>query len=148
MSFLKTYKITIKQKKLKAIRAEVSEIPDLVPVLCVVAALAEGTTVFENAGRLRIKESDRLKTVFEVLHTLGADIEEKEDGLVIRGVDKLKGGTISSFNDHRIAMMAAIASVVCEKEVTILHAEAVNKSYPGFYEDFKKLGGTVTLVEE
>ena len=123
-------------------------IPDLVPVLALAASVAKGKSTIFNAERLRIKESDRLKTVFEVLHTLGADIEEKEDGLVIRGVDKLKGGTISSFNDHRIAMMAAIASVVCEKEVTILHAEAVNKSYPGFYEDFKKLGGTVTLVEE
>ena len=97
--------------------------------------------------RLPQIRQDRLKTVYETLNTLGADIEEQEDGLIIRGKNKLKGGTVSSFNDHRIAMMAAIASIVCEEEVVILQAEAVNKSYPGFYEDFKKLGGEVIIDE-
>lgn len=131
--------------KLKATQIDAKPIPDLVPILALAAAVAEGETVIYNAERLRIKESDRLKTVYETLNALGADIEEKEDGLIIRGKEKLKGGTVSSFNDHRIAMMAAIASIVCEDEVTILHAEAVNKSYPGFYEDFAKLGGNVKI---
>lgn len=139
---------TVLGGKLTATEIDAKPIPDLVPILALVASVAEGETIIKNAERLRIKESDRLKTVYETLNSLGADIEEKEDGLVIRGREKLKGGIVSSFNDHRIAMMAAIASIVCEEEVTILQAEAVNKSYPGFYEDFKKLGGKVIIDEE
>ncbi len=138
----------IKGNKLTATRIDAKPIPDLVPILALAASVAEGETVIYNAERLRIKESDRLKTVYETLSALGADIEEKEAELVIRGKEKLKGGKVSSFNDHRIAMMAAIASIVCEEEVVILKAEAVNKSYPGFYEDLKKLGGKVTIDEE
>lgn len=134
-------------KPLKATSIDAKPIPDLVPILALAAAVAEGETVIYNAERLRIKESDRLKTVYETLHTLGADIEEKEDGLVICGKDRLKGGIVSSFNDHRIAMMAAIAATVCEEDVIILQAEAVNKSYPGFYEDLKSLGVNVTIEE-
>ena len=118
------------------------------PILALAASVAEGETVIYNAERLRIKESDRLRTVYETLSALGADVEEKEAGLVIRGKEKLKGGKVSSFNDHRIAMMAAIASVICEEEVVITQAEAVNKSYPGFFEDLKKLGGNVIIDEE
>ena len=117
-------------------------------ILALAASVAEGETVIYNAERLRIKESDRLRTVYETLSALGADVEEKEAGLVIRGKEKLKGGKVSSFNDHRIAMMAAIASVICEEEVVITQAEAVNKSYPGFFEDLKKLGGNVIIDEE
>lgn len=133
---------------LKATKIDAKPIPDLVPILALAASVAEGETVIYNAERLRIKESDRLKTVYETLNALGADIEEKQDGLVIRGVEKLKGGIVSSFNDHRIAMMAGIAAIVCESEVTILHAEAVNKSYPGFFEDLEKLGATVSIDKE
>ncbi len=134
-------------KPLKAMSIDAKPIPDLVPILSLAASVAEGETMIYNAERLRIKESDRLKTVYETLNALGADIEEKEDGLVIRGKDRLKGGIVSSFNDHRIAMMAAIAATVCEEDVTILQAEAVNKSYPGFYEDLRALGVNVTIEE-
>lgn len=140
-----TYKVT--GDKLLSTDIDAKPIPDLVPILALAAAVAEGTTVIRNAERLRIKESDRLKTVCKTLNALGADIEEKEDGLIIHGKERLKGGTVSSFNDHRIAMMATIASVVCEEDVIILQAESVNKSYPGFYEDFKKLGGKVRIEE-
>lgn len=133
---------------LKATQIDAKPIPDLVPVLALCAAVSEGETHIFNAQRLRIKESDRLKTVYETLNTLGADIEELEDGLVIRGKGRLKGGMVTSFNDHRIAMMAAVAAVVCEKEVIIDMAEAVNKSYPGFFEDLRKLGALVTINEE
>ncbi len=134
--------------KLKAIELDARAIPDLVPIIALAASVAEGKTVIYGAERLRIKESDRLKSVCETLSILGADIKETEDGLIICGKDRLKGGTISSFYDHRIVMMGAIASIVCEKEVTICDAQAVNKSYPGFFEDFEKLGGKVQLMKE
>lgn len=135
--------VTVRQKELKAIRTEVSEIPDLVPVMCVVAALAEGTTVFENAGRLRIKESDRIETTKALLQALGADLRAvEEDGkvnLYIDGVKEYTGGTVDSAGDHRIAMSAAVAAVRATAPVKIRGAEAVNKSYPGFFEDYKRV---------
>ena len=75
------------------------------------------------------------------INDLGGCAKETEDGIIIEGTGKLKGGTVDSFSDHRIAMSAAIASLICEKEVRILNAECVKKSYPAFFEDFKKLGG-------
>ena len=124
---------------------DVSQCPDLVPPLAAMAALRAGeTTAIVNAGRLRIKESDRLATVTEVLNALGAQVEEHEDHLVIHGREKLAGGvTVSGHNDHRIAMMAAIAAIRCEKPVTIIGAECVKKSYPRFWEDYEALGGLV-----
>ena len=125
---------------------DVSQCPDLVPPLAAMAALRAGeTTCIVNAGRLRIKESDRLATVTEVLNTLGADVEEHEDALVIRGREVLPGGvTVSGHNDHRIAMMAAIAAIRCEAPVTITGAECVKKSYPRFWEEYQALGGQIT----
>mgnify|MGYP001852661033 FL=1 len=124
---------------------DVSQCPDLVPPLAAMAALRAGeTTAIVNAGRLRIKESDRLATVTEVLNALGAQVEEHEDHLVIHGREKLAGGvTVSGHKDHRIAMMAAIAAIRCEKPVTITGAECVKKSYPKFWEDYKALGGLI-----
>ena len=122
----------------KVIDAE--QIPDMVPVLALVAALADGKTEIINAGRLRIKESDRLKTVTEVLDTLGADIRELPEGLEICGVKRLRGGTVDGFNDHRIVMMAAVASLVCSGKVRISGWKAVNKSYPAFFEVMKEVG--------
>ena len=122
---------------------DVSQCPDLVPPLAAMAALrSRETTRIVNAGRLRIKESDRLATVTEVLNALGAQVEEYEDYLVIHGKEKLAGGvTVSGHNDHRIAMMAAIAAIRCEAPVTITGAECVKKSYPRFWEDYRRLGG-------
>jgi len=133
--------VTPRREKLRGIRIDAEDTPDLVPVIAAVAAIAAGETVIYNAARLRIKESDRLRTVSEMLLTLGADITETADGLIIRGVESLKGGTVSSFGDHRIAMTAAVASCLCDGPVTITGAEAVDKSYPGFWRDFKNLGG-------
>lgn len=115
--------------------------PDLVPVLAVLASLSEGTTRIVNAGRLRIKESDRLKAIAAELNKLGAKVQELEDGLKIDGVDSLQGGTVDSWNDHRIAMALAVASIRCTKPVRITGFEAVKKSYPHFWRDFQKLGG-------
>jgi 3-phosphoshikimate 1-carboxyvinyltransferase len=119
------------------------DIPDLVPILSVVAAASKGVTVIGNAARLRLKESDRLTAVTEMLSALGADITEKEDGLIINGGIALKGGIVSSCNDHRIAMSAAIAATLCKEPVIIKGARAVNKSYPGFFKDFESLGGKI-----
>ena len=129
---------------------DVSGCPDLVPPLAVMAALrGDGmVTRLVNAARLRIKESDRLATVTEVLNALGAAVEEHPDYLVIRGRDILPGGvTVSGHNDHRIAMMAAIAATGCEAPVTITGAECVKKSYPNFWEDYEALGGSIVRTE-
>lgn len=136
-------RITVSDDNLKGIDIDASDIPDLVPVLAAVAAVAEGTTRIYNAKRLRLKESDRLKTVSETLNILGADVKEMEDGLIINGRKELEGGTVNASGDHRIAMMAAIAAIRCKNKVTIENAEAVNKSYPAFFEDYKRLSGKV-----
>ena len=134
-----------------AVDLDVSQCPDLVPPLAAIAALrGEGlTTRLVNAARLRIKESDRLSTVTELLTALGADVEEHDDYLVIHGKDTLPGGvTVSGHNDHRIAMMAAIAATNCDAPVTITGAECVKKSYPDFWADYEALGGVIARTEE
>lgn len=129
------------------VHLDVGECPDLVPPLAAWAALRKGqTTYIENAGRLRIKESDRLRSVTAVLSALGADIQELPESLIITGKASLSGGvTVDSWNDHRIAMMAAIAATVCEKPVTITGADSVSKSYPTFWKDYVRLGGQIEL---
>lgn len=134
-----------------AVDLDVSQCPDLVPPLAAMAALrGEGlTTRLVNAARLRIKESDRLSTVTEVLNALGADVEEHDDHLVIHGKSSLPGGvTVSGHNDHRIAMMAAVAATNCDAPVTITGAECVKKSYPNFWADYEALGGVIARTEE
>ena len=121
------------------ITIDASDIPDLVPILAVVASVKKGA-VFTNIQRLRMKESDRVATVMEMIANLGGTALSTEETLTIRGTG-LTGGTVDSHNDHRIAMAAAIASTVCAKPVKIRGAEAVNKSYPKFWEEFRRLGG-------
>lgn len=120
-----------------------SQIPDLIPILAVVAAVSPGITTINHAERLRLKESDRLETTVRLIRDLGGEAEERPDGMVIRGKPLLSGGEVDGCNDHRIVMAASIASTNCTKPVTINGAEAVNKSYPGFFRDFKGLGGKI-----
>jgi 3-phosphoshikimate 1-carboxyvinyltransferase len=135
-------KITVSPGALRGIDIDAADTPDLVPVLAAVASVAQGETVIRNAGRLRIKESDRLHTVATSLSSLGANIKETEDSLIIQGQKTLSGGETESFGDHRIAMTAVVISAACSGHVVIKNAQAVNKSYPGFFEDFKTaLGG-------
>lgn len=134
---------TVSFERLHGIVINAADIPDLVPVLSVVAASAEGTTKFTHAGRLRMKESDRLHSVTEMLKALGADIKEYPDKLIINGTGTLKGGVIDSCGDHRIAMSAACASVICTSHVTVLGAQCVSKSYPAFWDDFETMGGKI-----
>lgn len=124
------------------------DIPDLVPVMSVLAAVSPGQTRFLNAGRLRIKESDRLATTAALLSALGGQVEELPDGLRITGVRRLSGGEVDSVNDHRIAMSAAIAALACDGPVILHGAQAVNKSYPAFWSDYIRLGGRVTWEDE
>lgn len=125
---------------------DVSGCPDLLPPLAVMAAVRSGTTRFVNAARLRIKESDRLSTITAALTALGAEVHEEPDRLIIVGKPSLPGGTVDCANDHRIAMMAAIAATGCTGPVTVLGAECVQKSYPDFWEVYKTLGGDIHVL--
>ncbi len=118
---------------------DASNIPDLIPILAVVAACNHGA-VFQNIQRLRIKESDRVASILDLLHSLGGRAEASPESLTVYQAE-LTGGTVDSHNDHRIAMAAAIAATVCKENVVILGAQCVEKSYPSFFEEYKKLGG-------
>ena len=118
---------------------DASDIPDLVPILSVVAAAGHGA-VFTNIRRLRIKESDRVASTIAMIEGLGGRAWATEETLTVCG-SGLTGGTVDACNDHRIAMSAAIASTVCKSDVMILGAECVSKSYPKFWEEFSRLGG-------
>ena len=119
---------------------DASDIPDLVPILAVTAACKRGAK-FTNIARLRLKESDRVESVITMLRSLGGRAEADETTMTVYGTG-LVGGTVDARNDHRIAMSAAIAATVCTKNVTILGAECVQKSYPQFFEEYRKLGGS------
>ena len=139
---------TVQPDKLNGFTMSAQDIPDLVPVISAVAAFSIGDTVIKDCARLRIKESDRLVTTSEELRALGADVEIQGDTLIVHGRIALSGGRVRSHNDHRIAMMAAVAATRCTGDVWIEQAEAVNKSYPDFFEHFKLLGGNVELIED
>ncbi|MBP5211291.1 MAG: hypothetical protein J6Z30_00390, partial [Pyramidobacter sp.] len=134
--------------ELEGITIDVSDIPDLVPALAVTAMAAKGRTTFTNAGRLRLKESDRIASVCAAVNALGGKAFAEGDSLIIEGGERPKGGTVDACGDHRIAMLAAVAAQWCSGPVTILGAEAVDKSYPNFWRDYASLGGYVTLYEE
>lgn len=140
--------ITVTHKEMKGIRIDASQIPDLVPILCIAGAAAEGKTEITNAGRLRIKESDRLAAMADCLKKIGVEVEEREDGLLITGGCNPPEGeiVIDSHGDHRIVMAMAIAAVSLGVDITIEHAEAVNKSYPSFFAEMKKLGGVADVL--
>ena len=127
---------------------DVSGCPDLAPPLAAMAALRAGeVTRLTNAARLRMKESDRLSSVTRALNALGADVEEGPDFLAITGRVSLAGGAaVDCCSDHRIAMMAAVAATRCKAPVTLLGAECVQKSYPNFWEEYKRLGGKLDVI--
>ena len=126
--------VRVRAGALTAIPAiDVRAIPDLVPILAVVAGLAQGTTAFVNAARLRLKESDRLETTAQLLRALGGQAETTPDTLYVTGVNQYAGGTVDSCNDHRIAMAAAIAATRADGPVTLRNPAAVAKSWPDFF---------------
>ncbi len=135
--------ISVSPAPMKGIKIDAKNIPDLVPVISVVACAAEGETVIYNASRLRLKESDRIATTVDLITSLGGNAKETDDGLIIRGTGGLNGGKVNSHNDHRIVMAAAVASNICKTPVIIDGAEAKNKSYPTFFTHMKTLGGNI-----
>ena len=139
--------VTVVKGELKAITIDASQIPDLVPVLSVCAAFAEGTTKIINAERLRIKECDRLKATAELLNNLGGKVKELSDGLEITGVSSLKGGNVNGYNDHRIVMSAAVCAARSDEDITATFAMSINKSYPDFYIDYNSIGGKANVLD-
>ena len=121
-----------------------SQSPDLGPALTVLASLAEGTSKFINASRLRIKECDRITCMKEELEKLGGSIDELPDGMIIYGVNRLHGGIVDSHNDHRVVMALAMATLKMDGDLVITNCEAINKSFPHFFEVFKMLGGKIS----
>lgn len=125
---------------------DVSDIPDLVPILAVLGCFGKGTSRLTNAARLKIKESDRLAVTAEVLNALGGKVTAGDDHLEMRPVEKFTGGEIHSHKDHRIVMAAAIAATMSDAPVVIRGAEDVNKSYPRFFDDYRSLGGRFEII--
>ena len=129
---------TVYPSSLRSAKIDVSQCPDLAPVISVVAACAEGKSEIVGGARLRLKESDRIASVCSMIRALGGSAEEREDGMLISGTG-LSGGVVDSARDHRIAMAAAVAVTQSSNDITILGAEATEKSYPSFFEDLGKL---------
>ena len=136
--------VIVESDKLIATTINAKNIPDLIPVLSAVASVSKGETQVINAERLRIKESDRIESVKNFITSLGGVVNSTQGEITIKGA-KLSGGRVDGANDHRIVMSSAILSVACESPVIINGSEAVNKSYPQFFEEMKKLG---FIVEE
>lgn len=131
--------VCVEADELCGFDADVSQIPDLVPPIAALACFCKGESRILNAARLRIKESDRLKTVRSELNRMGAQVVENEDSLVITGKPFVAGGcSVQTHNDHRIAMMCAVAAIRAQSPITIQNAECVAKSYPDFWKDFCK----------
>ena len=137
--------VTVSSGKLKGIDIDATDIPDLLPVLSVVATFAEGETRFFNAQRLKLKESDRLASTAELLESLGGKAVWDGEVFTVYG-GGLTGGEVKGWGDHRIVMSAAIAAIGCSDTVTVTGAEAVNKSYPAFFEDYNMLGGESHVI--
>jgi len=141
--------VLVRPSKTKGTVIDISQCPDIGPILTVLGALSEGETRIINGERLRIKESDRITSIKTELNKLGANVVEEGDSLIIQGVEGFTGGvTVNAWNDHRIAMSLAIASTRCEKEIILEEAESVRKSYPHFWDDFVKLGGEIEVIEK
>lgn len=134
--------VSVQYSDLKGIDIEGEMIPKLIdeiPIIALLATQAEGTTVIKDAGELRVKETDRIHAVVDVLSTLGANIEESEDGMIIHGKSTLHEGKIKSYGDHRIAMMGVIASLISKGTVTIDDVSSIAISYPRFFDDLNVL---------
>ena len=138
--------ISSNRSHLNSFEVDFSETPDLFPILSVVAALSKGQSILKGGERLKLKESNRIESTFQMLKSLGSDVKKRDDGLIIQGKEILDGGIVNSFNDHRIVMSATMASIKCKEPVSIVNAGAVKKSYPNFFDDFKKVGGIFDVI--
>ena len=129
--------VSVRAGRMPPIVMDARETPDLVPPVAVLCCFCDGVSRIVNAGRLRLKESDRLRALAAELKKLGADVREAEDSLSITGVGRLKGGRVDAWGDHRVAMAMAVAAVRCDGPVYLSGAESVGKSYPNFWRDFE-----------
>ena len=137
-----TADVIVKSSNLNGIIIEGDIIPTLIdeiPIIAVAACFAKGRTIIKDAQELKVKESNRIKTVVTELKNIGADIEETDDGMIINGIGSLKGGFCQSHNDHRIAMSLAIAGLITENETVIKNADCVDISFPNFFQLLENL---------
>jgi len=133
-------------KTLRAVDVDLSQSPDLLPITAVLCALARGKSRIYNVEHARIKECDRISAVAQGLKKMGARVDEKQDGMVIEGSEKLHGASIESFGDHRIVMAFAVAGLRADGVTKINHAESVKVSYPDFIQDMTRLGAKISTV--
>lgn len=137
--------IRAKKSELKGIEIDVTDVPDTVPALAVTAAFAKGTTVIKGGARLRLKESDRIESVVSNLKRLGVEVEERPDGMVITG-GGARATQLQGYNDHRIPMAFSIAALCAPGTTVITDAQSINKTYPGFFEDYNSIGGRADVI--
>lgn len=135
------------KKRLYNTSVDLSQIPDLAPILAAVASCAEGETLLFNAKRLRLKESDRINTICDMLEKVGCSVTSDDDCIKINGNDYISGGKADSHNDHRIAMSLAVCATMAKNNVIITNADAVTKTYPEFFNDYIKLGGIINVLD-
>ncbi len=140
--------VTVTRKDLNSFTFDITNCPDIAPPLAVLATACRGRSVLKGAGRLIAKESNRADTICRALNSIGARVSYSGDELIIDGVKSLCGGQSPAYNDHRIAMALAAASVISAEPVVIEGYECVNKSYPGFADDFIKLGGRMIITNK
>ena len=139
--------VTVKKSELKGINADVGGCPDLFPILAVLGTQAEGETVLYNAAHLKHKESDRIASVVAFLKNMGANIEERDDGCIIKGKNSLTGCVVNPNGDHRILMAAVVPATVASGKTIITDGGCYDVSYPAFIRDFKSLGVDLEEVE-
>ena len=137
--------IRAKKSELEGIEIDVTDIPDTVPALAVTAAFAKGTTVIKGGARLRLKESDRIESVVSNLRRMGVEVEEKPDGMIITG-GGARATQLHGYNDHRIPMAFSIAALCAPGTTVITDAQSINKTYPGFFEDYNSIGGRANVI--
>lgn len=144
---IKENMITVKKNEMNAFETDISDCPDLAPPLAVLASFCRGKSVIRGTERLKVKESDRGEVLMEEMSKLGVSIINYTDRIEIEGPSFIKGGRVDSHGDHRISMALAILAAAASGEVTVTGAEAVNKSYPAFYDDIQKLGLKLKLIQ-
>jgi 3-phosphoshikimate 1-carboxyvinyltransferase len=140
--------VTVSPGKLKPFSYDINDCPDLAPPLVALAAFCPGRSVITGAKRLKTKESDRAHALQKEFSILGVGVSNLDDRVEIIGTERVKGGDVSSHGDHRIAMALAVAAIRSENPVVVHDAEAVNKSYPGFYDDLRKLGLICEIMKD
>ena len=138
--------VTVTGKAHEPIHVNLEQMPDLLPILSSLACSIEGESTFINGARLRLKESDRLEAVAQLAHDSGGTVRVEEDNLYIRGTGTLTGGTVDCVNDHRLVMAGALNALIATSPMILKDSEAISKSYPHFFTDWKQLGGETHTI--